>query len=36
MKKIVKALSVILTLAVVAASFAGCSQKNDQKLEYKI
>lgn len=36
MKKIVKALSVILTLAVVAVSFAGCSQKNDQKLEYKI
>lgn len=36
MKKIVKALSVILTLAVVAAAFAGCSQKNDQQLEYKI
>lgn len=36
MKKIVKALTVILTLAVLAASFAGCSQKNDQKLEYKI
>ena len=36
MKKIVKALSVILTLAVVVTSFAGCSQKNDQKLEYKI
>ncbi|MDE6658857.1 MAG: leucine-rich repeat domain-containing protein [Eubacterium sp.] len=36
MKKIVKALSVMLALAIVATAFAGCSQKNDQKLEYKI
>lgn len=36
MKKIVKALSVILVFAVVVTSFAGCSQKNDEKLEYEI
>ena len=36
MKKIVKALSVILILAVIAAAFVGCAQKNGESLEYKI
>lgn len=36
MKKIVKALSVILILAVIAAAFVGCAQKNGDSLEYII
>lgn len=36
MKKVIKALSVILAFAVIAATFAGCSQKTKEKLEYKI
>lgn len=36
MKKVKKLLSVILALAIVAVSFAGCTQKTDVKLEYKI
>lgn len=36
MKKITKILSILLVFAIVAVSFAGCSQKNKEKLEYEI
>lgn len=36
MKKITKILCAVLATAIIAVSFAGCSQKTSEKLEYKI